>query len=159
MTNRMLASSVVLAALLYAYALVGETGALLAAAAVFVFVAMTICVRARQHNGGGFRLNVRWLRRRQPGVSRLHRLDFAISQAIQSGRRYDHLLRPRLFDLTAALVTQRHTGRSAEGKAVRDFLGDGLWPLVDPSVKSFNETPTVTARELETLVSKIEELL
>lgn len=159
MTNRIIGVAVVLAGALYAYALVGETGALLAAAAVFVFVALVTCVRARPRYGQPSRLSIPWFHRRQHRVSRLHRLDFEISQATQSGRRYDHSLRPRLFDLTAALLMQRHTGRTVDGKAVSDFLGADLWPLVDPSVKSFSETPTVSARELETLVSKIEELL
>lgn len=159
MTTRLIGAGFTLAVLLYAYALVGETGALLAAAAVFVAVSGSVCLRRSSPRRGWSGLRVPRLRKHQHGVSQLHRLDFEIGRAIESGRRYDHSLRPRLFELTFTLLAKQRATQLAGSSAVRDFLGSELWPLVDPSVNSFTEASTVTANELDALMTKIEELL
>jgi hypothetical protein len=85
------------------------------------------------------------------------RIEMEVLDGLRTGRIYDHALRPRLYRLQRALLQQRKTGAASGPAAVRAHVGEQLWPMIDPSVRSFDDTPKVTARELDELLARLEE--
>lgn len=141
----------------FGYLTAGPLGGYLVASAVFV--AATILLVGTMPDAAPVQ------RRRRPPAMRkpandfgdIGRFDMEVLDGLRTGRIYDHALRPRLYRLERALLQQRKAGAAAGASAVRAHVGERLWPMIDPSVRSFDDTPKVTARELKELIALLEE--
>lgn len=158
MTRLWVAALGVAVGIAVAYSVAGPLGAFLVAAVVFVPVAVSL-VAALQVAAVPRRVD-------RPVVARppaadfggIGRLEVEVLDAVHSGRIYDHALRPRLYRLEQTLLRQQRPGVNAGTAAARAHVGEQLWPRLDPSVRSFDDIPKVSAEELADLLTRIEEL-
>lgn len=156
----MLAAPAALAVLLgvtFGYVTAGPLGAYLVASVVFVVTAMLLVATMPPAPTSSTRDPAQERRTPAADFGGIGRLDMELLDALRTGRIYDHALRPRLYRLQRALLQQRKTGAAAGPAAVRAHVGERLWPLIDPSVRSFDDTPKVALRELDELIARLEE--
>jgi hypothetical protein len=92
-------------------------------------------------------------------VSALAAIESDVISGLRKSRIYHHSLRPQLLDLATTLVAQRRTTRLGEDTAaVRQAIGDDLWPLLDPAVMWSPDTPVATAEQLRALFDRMEDI-
>lgn len=139
------------------YALAGPLGGYLAAATVLVVVACSLVATVPVADKSPRRIAQPPSAPRDADFGGVGRLDMEVLDSLHSGRIFDHALRPRLYRIARVLVQQRSVG-AAGPSTVRAHVGEDLWRLLDPPVRSFEDTPKVTAQELDQLLSRLEEL-
>ena len=91
-------------------------------------------------------------------IAEIVSIDARLNRALYSRRAYDHGIKPELFQLATVLLASRRASGVADESAVRAFIGEELWPLVDPAQKSFADVPRVEASEVGKVLARIEEL-
>jgi hypothetical protein len=152
-------SAVAIAGCLMAYAIGGTLAAFVAASALFTAAAIWI---RRGVPAAPTPIPLRrvasehTVRQDFPG---LVRTEVELLSAMGNRRIYDHGLKPRLYRLAVTLLAQRSLTSTPDAHAVRNLVGDELWPLMDPAVKSFDVTPRVPPAEMKLLLTKLEQQL
>jgi hypothetical protein len=89
------------------------------------------------------------------------RIETALAQARMSRRLFDHMARPLLQRLLAALLADRRRVDMAKDiPAAREAVGADLWPLLDPARPASGDswTPGPSAQTLARIADRLEEL-
>lgn len=93
--------------------------------------------------------------------TRYRELVGALSWGRVSARHFDHVTRPALESITAALLTDRRgIDAAADRQAARRVLGDDLWALADPGLPRSDDStaPPPPLEDVARLVRRLEEL-
>jgi hypothetical protein len=96
-----------------------------------------------------------------PAFGRYGQIELALAEAQTSRRHFDHVTRPLLHRLLAALLADRRGIDLAGNRAAaRAALGERLWPLLDPGRPACNDSdvPGVDVGVLTDIVDRLEGL-